>query len=260
MTTQQPEALRLADICAKKGLFAVEDELRRLHAESEQHLQELRSYRITVENREARIGELDAQLIAEAARTAEQKLRADQLEKQHAMQAKMHAQAVEQLAAAQQGARNRVLVDAGALQMVVNALRRDALEGRPSRGEMADELLSSATHPTTQGLDAQDAARWREVRRHIGAENQLGGAHYVIRGLDAPVNVMRGSVAEHFTKSIDAAIAAQAKQAEAMEVSRSGGCGCCSNACADRPDGCRFVHESPGAADMAAAQAKQGGV
>ncbi|OOH86280.1 DUF4406 domain-containing protein [Comamonas kerstersii] len=56
-------------------------------------------------------------------------------------------------AAAQQGVRNRVLVDAGALQMVVNALRRDAFEGKPSRGEMADELLSSATHPTQQGLE-----------------------------------------------------------------------------------------------------------
>lgn len=31
-STEQPEALRLADICATKGLFAVEDELRRLHA------------------------------------------------------------------------------------------------------------------------------------------------------------------------------------------------------------------------------------
>lgn len=62
MTTQQPEALRLADICATKGLFAVEDELRRLHAESELHLQELRSYRIAVENREARIAELEARV------------------------------------------------------------------------------------------------------------------------------------------------------------------------------------------------------
>ena len=55
----------------------------------------------STEQPEARIAELEAQLIAEAARTAEQKLRADQLEQQHAMQAKMHAQAVEQLAAAQ---------------------------------------------------------------------------------------------------------------------------------------------------------------
>ena len=36
------------------------------------------------------------------------------------------------------------LVNAGALQMVVNALRRDAAEGKVIRGEMADELLSAA--------------------------------------------------------------------------------------------------------------------
>lgn len=53
------------------------------------------------QEQKARIAQLEAQLIAEAARAAEQKLRADQLEQQHAMQAKMHAQAVEQLAAAQ---------------------------------------------------------------------------------------------------------------------------------------------------------------
>lgn len=34
----------------------------------------------------------------------------------------------------------RVSVDAGALQMVINALRRDATEGKLVRGEMADEL------------------------------------------------------------------------------------------------------------------------
>lgn len=36
------------------------------------------------------------------------------------------------------------LVNAGALAMVVNALRRDAEEGRPVRGEMADELIAAA--------------------------------------------------------------------------------------------------------------------
>lgn len=37
----------------------------------------------------------------------------------------------------------RVSVDAGALQMVINALRRDAEEGKAVRGEMADELEQS---------------------------------------------------------------------------------------------------------------------
>lgn len=37
-----------------------------------------------------------------------------------------------------------VLVDRGALQMVINALRRDAEEGKAVRGEMADTLEESA--------------------------------------------------------------------------------------------------------------------
>lgn len=65
---KQPEALRLAQHLEQFRSFpddlAAAAELLRLHAESEQHLQELRSYRITVENREARIAELEAQLAA----------------------------------------------------------------------------------------------------------------------------------------------------------------------------------------------------
>ena len=75
---KQPDALRLADAMSAEyfGLTAQQAaaELRRLHAESEQHLQELRSYRITVENREARIAELEArvqELEAEKARLIE---------------------------------------------------------------------------------------------------------------------------------------------------------------------------------------------
>jgi len=61
----------------------------------------------------------------------------------------------------------------------------------------------------------EDAARWHEVLNHVGADNLLGGAQYVLRGIQAPVNVMQGSVAQHFTKSIDAA----RKQAAAKEPS-----------------------------------------
>lgn len=39
------------------------------------------------------------------------------------------------------------LVNAGALQMVINALRRDADEGKAVRGEMADELLAGVSAP-----------------------------------------------------------------------------------------------------------------
>lgn len=74
------------------------------------------------------------------------------------------------------------------------------------------KCLHQIAEPAAQGLDVQDASRWREAIKKVGAENQLGAARYVIRGLEAPRNVMRGCVAGHFTKSIDAAIAAQAKQ------------------------------------------------
>lgn len=53
------------------------------------------------------------------------------------------------------------LVNAGALQMVINALRRDAEEGKVVRGEMADELLASVEQAQA---DALDAARYRFLR------------------------------------------------------------------------------------------------
>lgn len=56
-------------------------------------------------------------------------------------QAREIGEEIEQLSATPDGFR---LVRAGALQMVVNALRRDAAEGKKSRGEMVDELLAPA--------------------------------------------------------------------------------------------------------------------
>lgn len=81
----------------------------------------------------------------------------------------------------------------------------------------------AATHPTQQGMDAQ---RWQIVRQHISAEYSAGHACFVVR--IEPVhgeNIMRGSVAQHFTKAVDdrakqikiahqAWLAAQAKQGE----------------------------------------------
>lgn len=76
-----------------------------------------------------------------------------------------------------------------------------------------EPLRKPATAPkTVQAADAQDAARWREAIKHVGAEGRFSATRYVIQRLEAPRNVMRGSVAGHFTKSIDAALAAQAKQ------------------------------------------------
>ena len=81
-----------------------------------------------------------------------------------------------------------------------------------------EAMLAAPAHPAegvpAQAADAQDAARWRETIKHVGDEDRFSAARYVIRGIEAPRNVMRGSVAEHFTKSIDAALAAQAKQGD----------------------------------------------
>lgn len=75
------------------------------------------------------------------------------------------------------------------------------------------------TQPAAQGMDAQDAARWREVLQHVGAAPHFGGQHFTLNTLQAPdtslgfkANLMSGSVAQHFTKAIDATLAAQAKQ------------------------------------------------
>lgn len=111
-------------------------ELRRLHAESEQHLQELRLYRITVENREARIAELK-----------------------------------EQLAAAQQGVQPDVCAQevfnegvsiglfdipkhtANAICSGINAATGAHVDWHYIGGRVHLKALP-ATHPTTQGLDA----------------------------------------------------------------------------------------------------------
>jgi hypothetical protein len=84
-------------------------------------------------------------------------------------------------------------------------LNREGMNGIECAASLIRELVGRA----------QDAARWREAIKTVGAESHISGSRYVIRGLEAPANVMRGSVAEHFTKSIDTALAAQAKQEQA---------------------------------------------
>lgn len=143
MTDQREEAIKLAEMYdhgdplahSNAWKTAVCTELRRLHA---------------------REVELEAELVNEASRTANQKTRADQMSIQHNTQAALNRDARNQLAQLtaqleaigaggveslrkKDAARTRT-VDSGALQMVVNALRRDASEGKAIRGEMADEL------------------------------------------------------------------------------------------------------------------------
>jgi hypothetical protein len=69
------------------------------------------------------------------------------------------------------------------------------------RTPTADECFADA-------LEAQDAARWRTALRFVGGELSGGwrqcfhfGALPIAKGVD----IMRGSVAEHFTQAIDAA-------------------------------------------------------
>lgn len=260
--TEIPEALRLADICAKKGLFAVEDELRRLHAESELHLQELRSYRITVENREASIAELEAKLAAQQPvevtdnmalafhrALTDGALGADDLNdiKTGLRAALSHVQPLQKTVAAQQGVQPVL----GWVHKLANGkISSHFYKYEPHcdnavRDNGGEKIaVVAATHPITQGLDAQVRVGTLWIEESGANDIEL-----------SPFSLPKLSPGEYalFT------LAAQAKQAEALQASRSGGCGCCSNACADRLDGCRFVHESPGAADMAAAQAKQGG-
>ena len=54
-----------------------------------------------------------------------------------------------------------VMVERGALHMVVNALRRDAEEGRSVRGEMADMLLTAP--PTAPSTEASEPVGEREA-------------------------------------------------------------------------------------------------
>ncbi len=90
-----------------------------------------------------------------------------------------------------------------------------AFDDKSARGRNGGRwgVCKACTHEAPQAqADARDAERWREAIKHVGAEHRFSADRYVIRGLEAPSNVTRGSVAGHFTKSIDAAIADQAKQ------------------------------------------------
>lgn len=132
-----------------------------------------------------------------------------------------------------------------AVRALVGQVLRDLPNGCPD---------FPATHPSTQGLDVREQDRLD--RLYLALE--VCSAELFAQCADQGRAMKYVDQARSALAAEQCARAAQAKQAEALQASRSGGCGCCSNACADRSDGCRFVHESPGAADMAAAQAKQG--
>lgn len=64
----------------------------------DQRTQELRAYELTVSNLRAKVEELEANLVAEAVRTASEKLRADQMSQQHSTQASLNSEARKDLA------------------------------------------------------------------------------------------------------------------------------------------------------------------
>lgn len=104
MSTTQPEALRLADWLESVG-----------GGPSAKRCAEL------LREQHARIAELEAELVKESARTADQKLRADQMTEQHRMQAAMNKQARAELDSAAQPPAGFVLVPVEPTPAMVDA-------------------------------------------------------------------------------------------------------------------------------------------
>jgi hypothetical protein len=78
-----------------------------------------------------------------------------------------------------------------------------------TRQHRANEAAAAILAGKPSGLDAIDAARYREVRMRIGAlrDGPKKYPFFTIQLPKAPENVMRGSCAGHFDDAIDAAIA-----------------------------------------------------
>lgn len=68
--------------------------------------------------------------------------------------------------------------------------------------------MENGRHYTDQVSDARDAARWRETLMHVGAAHHLGGQHFTLNTIriSDQMFLLKGSVAEHFTKCIDESI------------------------------------------------------
>lgn len=106
MTQQaQAEALRLADTLDllamdMKTPRAAAAELRRLHARVQEQQKSMKANQIELGEQDAKLQKINADLVAEASRTAAEKLRADQMSQQHDHQAAMNREARAMLAAA----------------------------------------------------------------------------------------------------------------------------------------------------------------
>ena len=228
---QQPEALRLAAICETKGIFPVADELNRMHArilelEQGKCLQQIAepaepaepsaTYGMHFGDRVLHIGgrENAAGYIefgsVEAVRVLVGQVLRD---------LPGGAPGFE-LAATQPAAQTTEQAPVAWRYMTPTGWHSttDAAAANRVRAHHHLEPLYAATQPAAQGLE-QDAERWGEVLRHVGAAPHFGGQHFTLNTLQAPdsalgfkANLMSGSVAQHFTKAIDAERAAQVKQ------------------------------------------------
>lgn len=86
-------------------------------------------------------------------------------------------------------------------------IAKEAEEAKQETGMTPMELVSHIYDLKARIAELEkDAMRWKKVLHHVGADNHHGGAHYVIRGINPPANVMRGAVSQHFEKSIDTAM------------------------------------------------------
>lgn len=110
----------------------------------------------TLRSQYNRIAELEAELVAEAKKTASEKLRAEQMTEQHRMQAKMHKAAAE------------------ALGKVLSAVQRYLPPDGPSDGETLNEIIgivdpwpipvdSSEPKPASTPWYPDDSGEWVEV-------------------------------------------------------------------------------------------------
>ena len=87
--------------------------------------------------------------------------------------------------------------------------------GRGEIYEVVPLYTAPQAAPAAQG-DAEDAARWRETLMHVGAAYHLGGQHFTLNTLRITdqMFLLRGSVAQHFAKCIDASRAARSQAKE----------------------------------------------
>lgn len=103
--TKQPEALEIAAWLSKwfgpdteRASLILEIQHAKILEIEDLRTQELRAYELTVSNLRAKTEDLEAKLAEEAACTAEEKLRADQMSQQHSTQAALNSEARKELA------------------------------------------------------------------------------------------------------------------------------------------------------------------